>query len=141
MAGLRMKSPVRAAAIAQGWRSGLEETVGKQLDALGVQYAFESEKITYEKPARTSKYTPDFPIITRGTGKKIYVETKGQFKADDRQKHLLIQAQSPELDIRFVFSRSKSTISKRSTTTYAAWCEKHGFLYADKLIPEEWINE
>ncbi|API58493.1 hypothetical protein BSL82_03555 [Tardibacter chloracetimidivorans] len=45
------------------------------------------------------------------------------------------------LDIRFVFSRSSSPIYKGSKTTLGAWCEKNGFLYADKTIPEEWIKE
>jgi len=137
----KINSKVRAAAMANGWRSGLEEKVGAQLDRLGISYDFEGEKISYSKPARISKYTPDFPLLTKVSGKKIYIETKGQFKVADRQKHILIKEQSPHLDIRFVFSRSKSTISKQSKTTYAMWCEKHGFLYADKLVPEEWLNE
>lgn len=141
MGAWKTSSKVRAAAISNGWRSGLEEKVGEQLDREGILYAFESEKITYEKPSRISKYTPDFPLHTRGTGKKIYIETKGQFKVADRQKHLLIQAQHPEIDIRFVFSRSTTKISKQSKTTYAMWCEKHGFLYADKLVPKEWLDE
>jgi hypothetical protein len=45
------------------------------------------------------------------------------------------------LDIRFVFNYSKSRISKKSSTTYAMWCEKHGFQYADKSIPAEWLKE
>ena len=59
----------------------------------------------------------------------------------DRQKHLLIKVQHPELDIRFLFQRSKSRISKTSKTTYADWCEKHGFLYCDLHIPKEWLME
>ncbi|MBZ5882545.1 endonuclease I, partial [Escherichia coli] len=60
---------------------------------------------------------------------------------EDRQKHLLINAQHPELDIRFVFSNPKARISKTSQTTYADWCERHGFKYAAKVIPQEWIDE
>lgn len=59
----------------------------------------------------------------------------------DRLKHLEIKAQHPALDIRFVFSNSNQKISKTSKTTYAAWCEKHGFMYADKSIPESWLKE
>ena len=136
-----VNSSVRAAALKNGWRSGLEEKVGAQLDRLGIDYKFESEKIAYTRPSRVSKYTPDFPLTTKVSAKKIYIETKGQFKVADRQKHLLIKEQSPHLDIRFVFSRSKQTISKQSKTTYADWCLKHGFLYADKLVPEDWLNE
>ena len=119
-----------------GYRSGLEEQVAQQLKDAGVQVAYETEKIQYIKPARSAKYTPDF-ILPNG----IVIETKGRFITDDRQKHLLIKEEHPDIDIRFVFSNSKTRISKRSQTTYAKWCEKHGFLYADKYIPEEWLKE
>lgn len=119
-----------------GFRSGLEEQVAAQLQTAGVKCDYESIKIAYEKPARVSKYTPDFPLSPT-----LIVETKGRFVTEDRQKHLLVKAQHPELDIRFVFSNSKARISKTSSTTYAAWCEKHGFQYADKRIPEAWLKE
>nr|DAL93602.1 MAG TPA: endonuclease I [Caudoviricetes sp.] len=35
---------------------------------------------------------------------------------------MLIKQQNPELDIRFIFSRSKTPIYKGSKTTYAAFC-------------------
>jgi hypothetical protein len=85
-------------------------------------------------PERKAKYTPDF-VLPNG----IIVETKGRFVVADRQKHLFVKAQHPELDIRFVFSNSKAKISKTSKTTYADWCTQHGFKYADKEIPNEWL--
>lgn len=121
---------------AQGYRSGLEEQVGIQLEELKVKAGYETEKISYTKPSRSAKYTPDW-ILENG----VIVETKGRFMVADRQKHLLIKEQHPEIDIRFVFSYSKSKISKGSKTTYAMWCQKHGFLYADKLIPKAWTQE
>jgi len=112
---------------------------------VGVSFAFEEEKIEYEKPARQAKYTPDFVISSRPDGthrdRPLVIETKGRFLTDDRQKHLLIRKQHPELDIRFVFSNPNQKISKTSKTTYAAWCEKHGFLYAKERIPQEWLEE
>jgi len=51
----------------------------------------------------------------------------------------LIKEQYPKLDIRFVFSRSKTKINKGSNTTYGMWADKYGFPYADKLIPKEWL--
>jgi len=119
-----------------GFRSGLEEAVAKQLVSLGVEAGYETEKIIFTRPARPSKYTPDW-ILPNG----IIIETKGRFKVEDRQKHLHIKKQHPNLDIRFVFSSSKGKISKGSKTTYAMWCEKHGFQFADKWIPEEWVRE
>lgn len=122
--------------IKYGYRSGLEEQVARQLEEAGVAAGYEAEKIAYVKPARNAKYTPDW-VLPNG----IIIETKGRFVVEDRQKHLIIKEQYPELDIRFVFSNSRSRISKTSKTTYAAWCQKHGFQYADKWIPQEWIEE
>jgi len=118
-----------------GYRSGLEDRISEQLKSLSVPFKYEEFKIKYEvNEVRT--YTPDFELPNG-----IIVESKGRFVAADRKKHLLVRKQNPFLDIRFVFSNSKAKISKGSKTSYADWCDKHGFLYADKLIPEEWINE
>jgi len=119
-----------------GFRSGLEEKIATELTLLGVPFRYEAkeDEVSYEKPARKARYTPDF-VLPNG----VIVETKGRFVTADRQKHLLIKEQHPELDIRFVFSNSKARISKLSSTTYAMWCEKHGFQYADKTIPREWL--
>jgi hypothetical protein len=57
------------------------------------------------------------------------------------EKHILVKRHNPELDIRFVFSNSNAKISKASKTTYAMWCRKNGYKFADKTIPEEWVNE
>ncbi len=122
---------------ANGFRSGLEGKVSVALDNAGYTYAYEGYRVEYVWPARKSKYTPDFPLLHNG----IIVETKGRFLTEDRQKHLLIKEQHPDLDIRFVFSNSKTRISKASQTTYAKWCETHGFLYADKSIPQDWLDE
>ena len=117
-----------------GYRSGLEDRVSKQLKSLSVTVKYEEMKIKYAiNEVRT--YTPDFELPNG-----IIIETKGRFVVADRKKHLLIKKQHPDLDIRFVFSNSKAKINKGSKTTYGMWCDKHGFLYADKLIPEEWIK-
>lgn len=119
-----------------GFRSGLEEKISKELTAKGVTFGYEDRVIKYEKPAKVARYTPDFNLPNG-----IIVETKGRFLTADRQKHLLIKAQFPDLDIRFVFSNSRQRISKQSKTTYADWCEKHGFIYADGSIPADWLNQ
>jgi hypothetical protein len=123
-------------ALIAGYRSGLEEIVSKELTSKGVGFTYESIAIPYVCPAKNHKYTPDF-VLSNG----IIVETKGRFVTADRQKHLLIKQQHPELDIRFVFSNSKGRISKLSSTTYAMWAEKNVFQYADKSIPDKWLKE
>ena len=127
------RSKVRQRALKAGYRSGLEETVANQLKRLGVVAGYETTKIKY-RVEEDRTYTPDF-ILPNG----IIVETKGRFVAADRKKHLLLRKQHPELDIRFVFTNSKSKLSKASKTTYAMWCAKHGFIFADKEIPLEWL--
>jgi hypothetical protein len=130
------KSKQQAAALKHGWRSGLEEVVAEQLRSGGTAFLYEPFGIPYTQPEKLRKFTPDF-VLPNG----IVVETKGRFVTADRQKHLLLKAQYPDLDLRFVFSNSRARISKQSKTTYAVWCESKGFLYADKRIPQEWIDE
>lgn len=141
----RRGSSQRQVGLKYGFRSGLEERTAAALQSLGVNFGFETEKVEYIKPARKSKYTPDFIITHRLDGtprdRPLVVETKGRFLVEDRQKHLLIKEQHPELDIRFIFSNPNTKISKTSKTTYAMWCEKHGFLYAKEHIPREWLEE
>ncbi len=119
-----------------GYRSGLEEKIGAELDAKGIAYGYESMRIIFEQPAKTRSYTPDF-ILPNG----IIVESKGRFVTADRQKHLLVKQQHPDLDIRFVFVNPNQKINKNSDTTYAMWCQKNGFQFAKGSIPDAWICE
>ena len=118
------------------FRSGLEEKIAVQLEAAGVPVVFEQYKLKYIVPEREATYTPDF-LLRNG----IVIESKGIFDVEDRKKHLLIREQYPELDLRFVFSSSRAKLYKGSKTTYAEWCEKNGFQFADKLIPIGWLKE
>jgi hypothetical protein len=129
------KSKIRQQAIKNGYRSGLEDVISKDLKKRGVDFGYETVKIKWQL-IESKTYTPDF-ILPNG----IIIESKGRFVPDDRKKHLKVREQNPELDIRFVFSNSRNKIRKGSKTTYAMWCEKNNFLYADKRIPDEWINK
>jgi len=124
-----------AASKRHGYRSGLEFKVQKDLQSKGVVAKYEPLKIEWEDLSYR-KYTPDF-LLPNG----IIIETKGLFTAQDRRKHLLIKKQHPDLDIRFVFESIKRKLSKKSKTTYADWCNRYGFLYHLKLIPDKWIDE
>lgn len=119
-----------------GFKSGLEENIYEQISGKGIPVQYESEQVSYIVPASEHTYHPDFKLPNG-----IIVETKGRFVLADRKKHLLVKQQHPELDIRFVFSNSKNKINKKSKTTYGIWCEKNGFKYADKTIPDEWFDE
>lgn len=126
----------KAPRLASGKRSRFEERVEAALIAAGVKPEYETIKIKYEVPSREATYTPDFKLPNG-----IIVEAKGVFDTEDRQKHILIKQQHPELDIRFCFQRTSSAIYKGSKTTYADWCAKHGFRYCEKVVPQSWIDE
>ncbi len=118
-----------------GYRSGLELKVSDYLKELKVKFLYEAVKIEWEDLAYRT-YTPDF-VLSNG----IIIETKGQFIAADRRKHLAIKKQHPKLDIRFVFENSKRKLRKGAKSTYGEWCIKHGFRYYDRIIPEDWLKE
>jgi len=127
------------AARKHGYKSGLEQTVADQIKKHGLRVKYEdpASRIKFTQPAIDRTYTPDF-VLPNG----IVVETKGRFTLEDRKKHLWIKEQcGDQYDIRFVFSNSRAKIRKGSKTSYADWCDKNGFLYADKLIPEKWFKE
>jgi hypothetical protein len=74
-------------------------------------------------------------------GGKMYVETKGRWVKTDRLKFDLIFEQYPGIDIRFVFQNPNAKLYKGSKTTYAQYCDKKGWRWAKKEIPEEWLKE
>ena len=118
-----------------GYRSGLEIKISDYLKELNVKFVYEGIKIEWEDLAYRT-YTPDF-VLHNG----IIIETKGRFTAADRRKHLAIKKQHPKLDIRFVFTNSKSKLRKGAKSSYADWCIKYDFRYYDRIIPEDWLKE
>lgn len=121
---------------ALGFRSSYEVRISRELEEQGIAYEYEAHTIRYPQPAEERRYTADF-FLPNG----ILVEVKGEFDTADRKKHRLIKAAHPDLDIRIVFGRSATRISKQSKTTYAKWCEVNGIPYADKSIPTSWLQE
>ncbi len=122
--------------VANGYRSGLEKVIMEYLNKRGVPYSYESHRIPFVEPAKRRTYTPDF-FLPNG----IVIESKGRFLSKDRQKHILIKQQYPDLELRFVFSNANSPIYKGSKTSLSKWAEKYGFEWADKMIPDTWIKE
>ena len=115
------------------YRSGLERKIASGLKSKGVEFTYESMKLEYVK---SSKYIPDF-VLSNG----VIIEAKGYFTSSDRSKMKLIKKQHPDLDIRFVFSNPKTKLNKSSKTSYADWCDRHGFLWAAKDVPQSWLDE
>jgi len=121
----------------KGYRSKFEYQLATKLELDGMEYEYEKDVLKYHVPASDHKYTPDFKVL--GTKDTFYIEVKGIFDKEDRKKHLLLKKQgAPE--IRFVFYNAKKTIYKGSKTTYGDWCDKNGFAWAHRIIPEEWLR-
>jgi hypothetical protein len=118
-----------------GYRSGLEDVVAAYLKQHKVKFLYEKIKIEWEDLSYRT-YTPDF-VLNNG----IIIETKGRFLASDRRKHIAIKKQHPELDIRFVFTNSRTKLRKGAKSSYGEWCLKYGFRYYDRIIPEDWLKE
>lgn len=114
------------------YRSKLEEKVAALLPVV----MYETDKIKYTVPASTHTYTPDLKLRDN-----VFIEVKGRLMPSERKKHLLIQAQHPEIEIMFFFDKSQNKIYKTSKTTYADWCDTNNFKWTDiKLgLPKEWL--
>ena len=54
---------------------------------------------------------------------------------------IAIKKQHPNLDIRFVFTNSRTKLRKGAKSSYGEWCIKYGFRYYDRIIPEDWLKE
>ena len=114
------------------FRSKLEEKVATLLKELGVSYEYESTQIPY---VIQHNYTPDFLLPNH-----VYLETKGYWDAADRRKVLAVKRDNPLIDLRMVFQSPYNTISKKSKTTYAQWCDRHDIPWtAYHEIPLDWL--
>ena len=114
------------------FRSKLEENIANLLEGLGVSYQYESEKLSY---TIEHNYTPDF-VLPNYT----YLEAKGYWSPEDRRKILNVKKSNPEIDLRMIFQAPYNTISKKSKTTYAKWCERHDIPWTSYHdIPIEWL--
>tara|TARA_R100000781_G_scaffold3248_1_gene4701 strand:- start:417 stop:788 length:372 start_codon:yes stop_codon:yes gene_type:complete len=114
------------------FRSKLEERVATLLKELGISYEYESTKFPY---TILHHYSPDFILPNH-----VHLETKGYWDPADRRKILAVKKENPDLDLRMVFQSPYNTISKRSKTTYAQWCERHDIPWtAYHEIPMDWL--
>ena len=120
--------------LSHGFRSKFELEFAQYLAKSKIKYKYEKRKFRYIVPIKS--YTPDFYLVEYG----FYLELKGNLDVTDRVKHLLVKEQNESLDVRFIFPNSKKKIYKGSKTTYANWCDRHGFLYADNRIPNIWLK-
>jgi len=114
------------------YRSKLEEKVGDLLKGLDVNFQYETTRFAYTIP---HNYTPDF-ILPNG----VILECKGYWDSEDRRKIKSVKEQNPDIDLRMVFQSPYNTITKKSKTTYAQWCDKNGIPWTSfKNIPLKWL--
>jgi len=113
-----------------------EGALARQISDAGFDVWYEVAKLPYIKPSQKSWYLPDF-ILPNG----IIIEAKGWLDCRERTKLKNIRASHPNLDIRIIFQRPQNKITKYSKTTYAKWATQHGFIWADRWVPESWFYE
>jgi len=109
-------------------RNNFEKRIYKELNKYKVPVEYEPERIPY-----TSYYIPDFVVFSKKTKKKIYIETKGYLRPEDKTKLRAVKKQYPDMDIRIVFYESRKKSLK--------WAEKNKFPYSIHSVPKEWLDE
>lgn len=127
------KRTARKEALAHGYRSNFEYDFFKQLETYKLKAEYETEKLSYIVPETKKTYTPDWVI-----GESIFIETKGRFSSPDRKKILLVRKCNPKAVLYLLFQNSKITLSKKSKTTYAEWCDKNGLIWSDIRDIKRW---
>lgn len=116
------------------FRSKFEETVYNNVLEKGQTVEYEPFSLGY---LIKGNYYPDF-VLPNG----IIVEAKGYFDSRARAKMIAVKKFNPDLDIRMFFMNSRTKVRKGSKLTYADWCNKYNFPFAEgSEIPEEWFAE
>lgn len=116
-------------------RSGFERKIAAALTERGIEYEYEVDKITYTVPESKHYYVPDFKLPNG-----VYVEGKGIFDRDSRQKMVLVIEQNPDKDIRILFMRNNK-LTRTAKQTYGEWCDKRNITWAVSTkgeVPEDW---
>ena len=103
------------------------------------------EAATFEYPVEEVRcYTPDWVIRRKGNVAKgrrfLYVEYKGVLDKVSRKKLKLVKKTYPKMDLRLIFQNASNKIYRGSKTTYGKWADQHGFIWADNVLPPEWLK-
>lgn len=133
----------------EGYRSGLELDIARQLEERGISFTYESISVKYSQLIRNSycescgsrklyksrTYTPDFIVGS------IILEGKGKLTSSERSKILAIKKCNPDLDIRLIFDKD-NWLTTAHKMRYSGWAKKNGIPYSTKgVIPDEWIED
>jgi len=108
-------------------KNHFEKRIHRQLTKAKVQFKYESERIPY---ILARHYVPDF-VLMAPTG-KIYIETKGYLRPEDKSKLVAVKKLHPTMDLRILFY----SYNKK----YIKWAEKNFIPWAVDKIPKEWLS-
>jgi len=114
------------------FKSGFERTVAANLAARGAGFVYEGLEFPY---TLNGVYHPDIQLENG-----IVVELKGLLDRESKRKMAAIRKQYPDLDIRFLFMSADKKIPG-SKQTHGQWATKNGFKWAEREIPQEWLDE
>jgi hypothetical protein len=141
----KSKKQTRSKAKAKGFRSGFEVEVAGMLDALGVDYTYETEVFPWTedlpngycpdcgcKAVANRTYTPDF-FLDNGT----IIEAKGIFTVKDRKIALAMKEMGTPTKLLFMWDNK---LSRKSKTRYSDWCQKNDVDFSIRKIKEEWLT-
>lgn len=118
------------------FRSKFEERIYEDAERKGKSLRFEPADIVINYTINY-RYWPDFELPNG-----ILVEAKGYLRPKDRTKMIQVKKENPSLDIRFVFQRANTKLTKgKNSMTYGQWADKHSFPWAETKIPLEWFRE
>lgn len=109
-----------------------------ELMLMGVDYEYEPFEMEFHSRVRSGLcdecgctdvykirwYTPDFVI----EDKKVIIEAKGKFTAENRTKMLDVIKDHPDWEVRMWFMYDNK-LTKKSKVRYSDWCNKHGIVY------------
>lgn len=115
-----------------GYDSNFEVAIGLDLEDKCAEAKYHPGYIPY---VIHTHYEPDW-ILLNG----IIIEAKGELQQEDRRKHRILKDCYPDLDIRFVFDKPHSVITGGKISK-AQWCERNKILWADRVVPNEWLKE
>lgn len=117
-----------------GMRSMGEVICAADMDAKGIKYEYEAEKVDYQLPPQ--KYTPDFRLVDTP---KLLIEYKGYMRVGVPKKMIAIKNSNPDRKVCMVFQNPNLKHSK--TMKYWQWAEKNGIEWSGETIKEEWLDE
>lgn len=114
------------------YRSAFEASVARDLDERKVPFQYEAETFLYEMP---TTYVADFSLPLG-----VIIECKGYMDARTRKHLLYVKKKYPNTDIRLLFQRASTKLARGpQSMTYGQWATKHGFVWAEKTVPESWV--